>query len=469
MTLRGWQSECISQAMAKYSEGSNHFLCLATPGAGKTRMAATLAHNLLQAGMVDLVLCFSPSIIVSSDFQEALETHTHYRMDGLLGSKGRSLTYQSMLHLDDSFWALFRTHRVFVIFDEIHHCAGHCMENANAWGQKIIQHVQGHAAYTIALTGTPWRSDRIPIALSSYCQNQHIFCDFKYGLTQAVKDNVCRTPRITLIDNDRVLVKRGSDTEKYSSFAELLKLSNCSYQQLIDNEDLIVYLLKQSSKKLRQVRKHHGNAGGLIVAASVEHAHKIASILQRHLGESACVATYMEDNAQHTINAFKESGESWIISVGMISEGTNIPRLRVCCHLTRVKTELHFRQVLGRILRADLNNNGESFLYMPAEPSLIEFANRVAEEIPEANTINFDAMPDKGDENALAIQLNESPATRDDTQIILEQYPPKDSDKPKNIEQVWGGSSLAESYDATINIFGRFKHELLSLNAHSAL
>jgi len=167
MELRGWQSDCISQAMTKYSTGSNHFLCLATPGSGKTLMTAVLAHRLLQAGMIDLVICFSPSIIVSSDFQEALATHTHYRMDGLLGSRGRSLTYQSMLNLDDTFWALFSTHRIFVIFDEIHHCAGHCLENANAWGQKIIQHIQGRAAFTIALTGTPWRSDKIPIALSS--------------------------------------------------------------------------------------------------------------------------------------------------------------------------------------------------------------------------------------------------------------------------------------------------------------
>ena len=35
----------------------------------------------------------------------------------------------------------------------------------------------------------------------------------------------------------------------------------------------------------------------------------------------------------------------------MISEGTDIPRLRVCCHLSRIRTELRYRQVLGRILR----------------------------------------------------------------------------------------------------------------------
>src|SRR5690606_33318834 len=162
----------------------NHFMCLATPGAGKTAMAATLVQRLLELGMIDLVLCFSPSIIVSSDFRQALEAHTRSRMDGLLGSKGRSLTYQSMLHLDDAFWTLLQTHRLLVIFDEIHHCAGDTLDNANAWGQKIIQHIQNRAAYTIALTGTPWRSDRIPIALSSYCQENKIHCDFIYGLAQ---------------------------------------------------------------------------------------------------------------------------------------------------------------------------------------------------------------------------------------------------------------------------------------------
>lgn len=54
-------------------------------------------------------------------------------MDGLLGSRRQSLTYQSMLHLDHSFWNLFDTHRIFVIFDEIHHCAGDSLENADAW------------------------------------------------------------------------------------------------------------------------------------------------------------------------------------------------------------------------------------------------------------------------------------------------------------------------------------------------
>ncbi len=366
MRLRGWQSACVEKALTQFRRGDNHFLCLATPGAGKTAMAATLAQRLLVLGLIDLVVCFSPSIIVASDFQISLQAHTQARMDGLIGSRGCSLTYQSMLHLDDGFWELLQAYRVLVIFDEIHHCAGDSVENANAWGEKIIRHIQGRAAYTLALTGTPWRSDRIPIALSQYCQENRIHCDFVYGLAQAIRDNVCRAPSITLVDNDRIVVKHGDKTDRYSSFADLLKESECSYQQLIDNDTLIVYLLKQSAKKLSQVRKHHATAGGLIVAASVDHAHKIAVLLERQLGQRACIATYLEDDAHAAIDAFRNNTDLWIISVGMISEGTNIPRLRVCCHLTRVKTELHFRQVLGRILRVGNDAPGVSYLYLPA-------------------------------------------------------------------------------------------------------
>ncbi len=68
----------------------------------------------------------------------------------------------------------------------------------------------------------------------------------------------------------------------------------------------------------------------------------------------------------------------------MISEGTDIPRLQVCCHLSTVKTELYFRQVLGRILRVTHNEMQEAWLYTFAEESLIEFSERVEQDIPES-------------------------------------------------------------------------------------
>lgn len=465
--MRRWQAECIAGAMGKFVAGQSHFLCLATPGAGKTLMAAKLSQELLDRKMIDLVICFSPSTIVADDFRIELETQTRSRMDGRLGSRGCSLTYQSMLNLTESFWSLFEHHKVFVIFDEIHHCAGHTLEYSNAWGQKIIQHIQGRAAFTLALTGTPWRSDKVPIALSRYCAQGRIQRDYQYGLSQAIEEKVCRPPRIVVIDNDQITVT-GTKSEKYGSFKQLLESSKCTYQQLLENHDLIVYLLQQSSEKLRTIREHHPVAGGLIVAASVEHAHKIQRLLQTRLGEAALIATYMEECAQAVINDFRTGTQKWIISVGMISEGTNIPRLRVCCHLTRVKTELHFRQVLGRILRASADDQQESYLFMPAEPSLVEYAKRVGEEVPDIATVKRDLMghtlKSNSDPNS-----NNTPETDADFQIKLSEpqslYHSGDNhngDRP--FEGRWPTPSvLADAYDTALNVFGRFKMEVLRL------
>jgi superfamily II DNA or RNA helicase len=314
-------------------------------------MASMIASKLLNNGDVDLVICFAPSVNVSSAFQASLEAHTGSRFDGLMGSKGRALTYHSMLNLDEAFWSLLTRYRIFAIFDEIHHCAGDHLGNANAWGQKIIQRIQGRAAFTLALTGTPWRSDKIPIVLSSYCQQGKILCDYTYGLGSAIEDGVCRAPKITAVDNDQILLRGPQQEHTFSSFSELLGKSRCTYQQLLANSVLITHLIKLTHKKLNQIRRRHPDAGALIVAASVEHAVLIADILHKETGDHAWIATYVHDHAQETINTFRKTEDKWIISVGMISEGTDIPRLRVCCHLTRVKTELYFRQVLGRILR----------------------------------------------------------------------------------------------------------------------
>lgn len=465
MSLRQWQSTCIRKALVKYNNGHRHFLCLATPAAGKTRMASTLAGLLLQKDKIDLVLCFSPSVIVATDFQSALEHQIHLPMDGRLGSKGQSLTYQSMLTQDEKFWALFDRYRIFAIFDEIHHCAGDSPENANAWGHQIIERIQGRAAFTLALTGTPWRSDRIPISLANYTLEDKVHCDFIYGLRDAVKDNVCRAPVITLVDNDRIHLQSGSEEKVFTCFADLLKQSDCSYQELIRNEALIAYLLEQSSNKLRALRRQHADAGGLIVAASVEHAYRIADILQRRTGETAVIATYMGDNPQAAITAFRASSEPWIISVGMVSEGTNIPRLRVCCHLTRVKTELHFRQVLGRILRLDGIHAGDSYLYVPAEPSLAEYAGRVIEEIPEAGVLRRDVMPSVlvADELSKPLAQSELPGVEVNTLHLDFNEPTSPSFASQDINSIPKGSLLATYYEANINMFGRFRQELLTL------
>ncbi|MCI2286175.1 DEAD/DEAH box helicase family protein [Colwellia sp. MSW7] len=470
MKLRQWQNECITLALNEY-QNNNHFLVLATPGSGKTLMASELANQLLKNNLIDLIICFSPSSIVSQDFSEVLQLKTQERFDGLIGAKGKSLTYQSMQYLDANFWQLFHQYRIFVIFDEIHHCAGSNIDNANAWGEQIILNIQNKAKYTLALTGTPWRSDTAPIVLSNYSHpSNKISCNYVYGLSEAIKDNVCRIPQITAIDNDNISVIDNEETKTFSSFKCLLSESIIPYQEIIENEKVIKYIISSAQKKLNAIREENTGAAGLIIASSVEHAQQISRLMKEYLNEESIIVTYKENEPTSIIQQFRNAKTKWIISVGMISEGTNIPRLQICCHLTNIKTEMHFRQILGRILRMTNSKNQEAIMYMPAEPKLLEYAYRVKQDLPfEADVVKFEKM-EKNNQNdidesiANTVTFNRTQASPKQLYFELSELDDvvKDADFHSK-EQIMDEQFLINSYEKMVNIFGKFKQESIAL------
>jgi superfamily II DNA or RNA helicase len=322
MKLRQWQAECINLALTQYQNGTSHFLALATPGAGKTLMASALADQLLKNNMVDLIICFSPSSIVSQDFSESLQLKTQERFDGLIGARGRSLTYQNLQYLDVNFWQLFERYRIFVIFDEIHHCAGSNIDNANAWGEQIILNIQDKAKFTLALTGTPWRSDAAPIVLSNYMHpSNKISCDYVYGLSEAITDDVCRVPQIIAIDNNNISIVDDVETKIFNSFKSLIMESVVPYQEIIENEAVIKYVISSAQKKLASIRRKNSDAAGLIVASSVDHARQISTLMKTCFNEDTVVVTYRE--SEPTVSAQLSSALSYNRSLTAHSTALN--------------------------------------------------------------------------------------------------------------------------------------------------
>ena len=382
MKLRNWQHECIAQALNHY-ESSSHFFCQATPGAGKTKMATELAMRLYNAGKVDFILCFTPSISVSNGFHDALSKRFCRRFDGKLGAIGGTYTYQSMAYLTNAFWEIVDHHKVLVIFDEIHHCSGSTEEDANSWGESILQYIKNKATYTLALSGTPWRSDKIAIVLSKEVSS--IKCDYQYSLLNAVQDRVCRSPKIVLIDNEKLILNTNkTDTKQFTSISNLLNEPSVNYRLILNDPKAILHLLKMGCEKLRAIRKENKEAGGLIVASSITHAEMILNVITQKIGQTAVLVSYKVPNAHQIIDDFKKSKVEWIVSVGMISEGTDIPRLQVCCHLSNIKTELYFRQVLGRILRVNNSLNQEAWLFTFAEHKLEQYSRYIEKDIPDS-------------------------------------------------------------------------------------
>lgn len=435
MKLRKWQQECVTKALSHYKYTNKHFLCLATPGAGKTIMAAEVAFQLYEQDKIDFILCFSPSTIVSENIKHTFLKTFSLRFDGVIGAVGCSYTYQSILFLKPDFWQLLEKSRVLVVFDEIHHCSGTSSEDSNAWGQEIIQNIQKQAAYTLALTGTPWRSDKSPIVLSNYANSDNeITCDYVYGLKEAVNDGVCRNPKIVLIDNEKIsLTEDEKEAKIFASLKDLLKESKVSYSSIISNYDAILHILTRGAKKLSCIRNTTPNAGGLVVASSVIHAKVIFDVLRKDLNQSAVLVTYKQFKPSEIIDDFRYSNTQWIVSVGMVSEGTDIPRLQVCCHLSHVKTELYFRQVLGRILRVNHQRNQDAWLYTFAEPKLSDFANRIDIELPDAEVCFKEYLPDNitSEKNHVEdVVVNFNPDTTNPlSDLLLNFEPVKENNK----------------------------------------
>lgn len=56
-------------------------------------------------------------------------------------------------------------------------------------------------------------------------------------------------------------------------------------------------------------------AGGLVVAASVRHAHAIATMLVENYQQSVSIVTYRDDEPLNEIENFRKNNTEWIISV----------------------------------------------------------------------------------------------------------------------------------------------------------
>jgi hypothetical protein len=143
----------------------------------------------------------------------------------------------------------------------------------------------------------------------------------------------------------------------------------------------------------------HRDAGGLVVAADGEHARRVAGALKEVTGRSPVVVLHTEARAAEKLRAFRESRERWIVAVNMVSEGVDIPRLRVGVYATAAKTPLIFRQIVGRFVRTRAGRPAEhSYLFLPADRLLRELAADVEEELRHVLHPPAEAAPDAFDE-----------------------------------------------------------------------
>jgi superfamily II DNA or RNA helicase len=380
-SLRDWQRRALAQ-LDGWEGGP--FLISAAPGAGKTRPALELARRLLASGAISRVAVLCPTTPLTRQWALAAAAMGVHLVPDAEGPRpprdfqGVSVTYARVAS-DPRAWAAGMTPGTLVVADEAHH-----LGEDLAWGNGFRQAFSA-APRWLLLSGTPFRSDATAIPGVSYDADGMAMPDVSYTYAEAVADGVCRP--VAFVTFDGALSWRSGEDVIESSFDTVLSVREAGrrYRTAISTElpDGLPRILREAHTRLRALRAEgHSDAGGLVVAADSTHARQIAKLLHEATGHAPVVVLHTETRAAEKLTAFTRSREEWIVAVNMVSEGVDIPRLRVGVYASAAKTPLVFRQIVGRFVRTIPGRPTEpSWLYLPAEPLLRRHASEVEYEL----------------------------------------------------------------------------------------
>jgi len=380
--LRAWQREALTAALA-HPEPS--FLASATPAAGKTTFGLRVAHEMLREGRVGRVVVIGPTTHICRQWAaDAARYGIDLEPNRPNGDgpeprdrHGIAVTYQTVAAGPKPHARAARGRATLVIADEPHHMGEHA-----AWGTRALE-AFGHASFRLLLSGTPFRSDNSAIPWVSYDDNGLSRADYVYGYPQALVDSVCRP--ITFLPYDGEMEWLSDGKQRRATFDVVLPQAEAARRlrtALAADGDWMAEVLRDADARLSTVRADgHPDAGGLVIAIDKEHAGAIAQRLERVAGERPEIVTSDEPDASSRIAAFAAGRRRWLVSVLMVSEGVDIPRLRVGVYATSARTELFFRQVVGRFIRRTPSPERQmSYLLLPADPRLKQLAAQVEEE-----------------------------------------------------------------------------------------
>jgi len=348
--LRAWQKAALELFL---TSDRPDFLAVATPGAGKTTFALTAARHHLATDPAARVVVVVPTQHLKAQWAGAALGFDLHLEPEWAASNGRLpgdmhgivTTYQQVAVNATTLNQLARDS--FVIFDEVHHAG-----DDRAWGDGVRTAFL-HSGRRLALSGTPFRSDTQSIPFVNY-QDDEAVPDYEYGYGHALADGgVVRPVHFPRISGHMEWVAPDGTFNSASFEDELdhVRAGQRLRTALSLEGQWLPEVLGQAHRQLKEVRASHPNAGGLVIAMDQDHARGIAALLRDRFGVRPTLALSDDPMASARIAHFASGDEPWIVAVRMVSEGVDIPRLRVGVFATNTTTELFFRQAIGRLVR----------------------------------------------------------------------------------------------------------------------
>jgi superfamily II DNA or RNA helicase len=377
--LRAWQQGAIDRYIATQPRD---FLAVATPGAGKTTFALTLASYLLHNHLIQQITVVAPTEHLKKQWAEAaarigIKLDPEYSAGPVSREyHGVAVTYagvgvRPMLHRNRC-----ESRKTLVILDEIHHAG-----DSKSWGEACLEAFEP-ATRRLALTGTPFRSDTNPIPFVTYEEGndgiRRSSADYTYGYGNALADGVVR-PVIFLSYSGNMRWRTKAGDEIAARLGEPMTrdaIGQAWRTALAPTGDWIPNVLRAADQRLTEVRKGIPDAGALVIATDQDSARAYAKLIKEITGHKATVVLSDEAAASKKIEEFTDSDDRWMVAVRMVSEGVDVPRLAVGVYATTISTPLFFAQAVGRFVRSRRRGETAS-VFVPTIPMLLEFANEM--------------------------------------------------------------------------------------------
>jgi superfamily II DNA or RNA helicase len=372
---RDWQRAARAQY---HHAAARDFLCEATPGAGKTPWAVSICRDWLASGLVTRVVVVCPTAHLRRQWAVAaarlgLALDPDPAADGRAGPDfhGAVLTYQQVALAPHRYAALTQAAPTGVVFDELHHAGDH-----STWGEAL-RLAFTPAVRRLALSGTPFRSDGARIPFVRYRADGLSDPDFRYDYATALRDGVCR-PLYFPAYGGVVSWRRAADAIQTATFADPAtgRRQRDRLKAAVLSLDWLSTVLDAAHRRLLDARRTDPTAGGLVVASSQAHARALAARLAALTGDPPALAISDDPAASDTLRRFADAATPWLVAVNMVSEGVDLPRLRVGVYATTITTALYFRQVAGRLVRRRPTDPATlpAWLYLPSDPVLLRYA-----------------------------------------------------------------------------------------------
>jgi superfamily II DNA or RNA helicase len=419
--LRQWQKEAFTEY---FRLPRRDFLLVATPGAGKTAWALTVAARLLAQRQVAAITVVTPTEHLKYQWARAADAYGISLDPDYRNAQGRAsadftgvaVTYAQVAAHPALHKQRTLNRPTLVVFDEVHHAG-----DALSWGEAVREAFEP-ARRRLALTGTPFRSDTNPIPFVTYVPDadggRRSASDYVYGYGPALTDGVVR-PVIFLAYSGEMHWRTRAGDEIAATLGTPMtadQLAQAWRTALDPAGEWVARVLEAADRRLSEVRRGMPDASGLVIASDHDTARAYAALLRRLTGTRPVVVLSDDPAASRKIAAFGGSQDRWMVAVRMVSEGVDIPRLAVGVYATSVSTALFFAQAVGRFVRARRRGETAS-VFLPSIPTLLGYAAELETERDHVLAPPSDDAEER--EIAEAQRQRDTPGTGDATFTAL--------------------------------------------------